>query len=143
MTLKRTNAGEIYFGEAKWTPWDTIDCLVEIEETGEVLEFHATPWDEEDYGRELFEMLSTKYVDQVTACPQEEKDDAYAREVRFERDTLLRESDWTAGKDVQLENEAEWMAYRQALRDITDSPDFPHSVVLPTPPEATTNTYSA
>lgn len=55
--------------------------------------------------------------------------------VRAERDRRLAACDWVTlraqetGKPVL----APWMAYRQALRDITDQPD-PLAVVWPTPP---------
>ena len=45
MTLKRLESGEIYFGEPKWTAYDTIKCLVQLEETEEIVEFNATPYD--------------------------------------------------------------------------------------------------
>lgn len=52
-----------------------------------------------------------------------------------QRDKLLQESDWTQNRDVVLSNDAEWKAYRQALRDITETFDpFVEDVVWPTPP---------
>ena len=41
--------------------------------------------------------------------------------VRKERDNLLKQTDWRAGKDVTLSTA--WREYRQALRDITEHPD--------------------
>ena len=64
MTLKRLENGEIHFGDARWTDEGTIICNVEDDTYG-VIEFHATPDDVEPHGVELFEMLSTKYSDQV------------------------------------------------------------------------------
>ena len=64
MTLKRLSNGEIHFGNPRWTEEGTITCIVEDDVHG-ILEFHATPYDEESHGVELFEMLSTKYSDQV------------------------------------------------------------------------------
>ncbi|WP_202758170.1 tail fiber assembly protein [Delftia acidovorans] len=55
--------------------------------------------------------------------------------VRAERDRRLAACDWVtlraqeAGEPVP----APWMAYRQALRDITNQPD-PLAIVWPTPP---------
>jgi len=37
-------------------------------------------------------------------------------QIRFVRNSALRESDWRAGKDVVLSNP--WKEYRQALRDL-------------------------
>ena len=55
--------------------------------------------------------------------------------VRTERDRLLSASDWTQLPDVSLstEKKAEWTAYRQALRDITNQTD-PFSISWPTDP---------
>lgn len=43
------------------------------------------------------------------------------RLLRIERDRLLAETDWTQNRDVTLSNDAEWAAYRQALRDLPDN----------------------
>jgi hypothetical protein len=55
--------------------------------------------------------------------------------VRVERDRLLVECDWTQLPDVPLETRDAWAAYRQALRDLTDQPGFPGTVVWPVPPK--------
>ena len=38
--------------------------------------------------------------------------------LRSKRNRKLSESDWTQTNDIRLENEEEWVAYRQALRDL-------------------------
>ena len=45
------------------------------------------------------------------------------KELRFERDLKLAETDWTQGADSPLTDskKTEWATYRQSLRDITDS----------------------
>lgn len=55
--------------------------------------------------------------------------------VRIERDKKLAASDWTTLADVPLSSEAraQWVLYRQALRDVTSQPD-PGSINWPTPP---------
>ena len=131
MTLKRLENGEIYFGKAKWTPWGTIDCLVQHEETGEVLNFHATPYDELEYGRELFMMLSRKYKSKVTPCSEEEKYDAFSKDVRGERDYLLKRTDWTQTPDVPEATRKKFTEYRQALRDVTSQEGFPFEIEWP------------
>ena len=142
MTLKRLDNGEIYFGEPKWTPWDTIDCLVQIEETDEIVPFNATSFDPEDYGRELFEMISTTYATQIAPCSDEEKSSAVAAQVLSRRNADLAASDWIANKDVELENQTDWLRYRQALRDITLQEGYPFDVVYPTQPPLTHSNYS-
>ena len=43
------------------------------------------------------------------------------RLLRIERDRLLQQTDWTQNRDVTLANDAEWAAYRQALRDLPNT----------------------
>lgn len=50
------------------------------------------------------------------------------------RNSLLLDSDWTQLSDVPLANKSEWVTYRQALRDITEQPGFPHNIVWPVAP---------
>lgn len=55
--------------------------------------------------------------------------------VRAERDRLLAESDWVVPRAFETNTPvpAEWLAYRQALRDITKQRN-PFQVVWPTAP---------
>ena len=46
-------------------------------------------------------------------------------EVRKKRNELLEESDFSVLSDVPMTNAQEWETYRQALRDITELPNFP------------------
>lgn len=59
------------------------------------------------------------------------------KNVRAMRDQKLQESDWTQLPDVPLTSEqrAEWVTYRQALRDVTDQAD-PFSITWPIAPAA-------
>lgn len=59
--------------------------------------------------------------------------DISAQEERVLRDELLRQSDWAVLPDAPLSDEKkqEWMAYRQALRDIPQQSGFPEQVVMP------------
>ena len=140
MTLKRLENGEIYFGEAKWTATGTIDCLVQMEDNDEIIPFHATPYDPEDYGRELFNMLSTKYVDQVASQPEAERDAELSGAAKLRRSTELKSSDWVANGDVMLTNQVEWLQYRQDLRDITLQEGYPVTIEWPTRPAVTYST---
>lgn len=56
-------------------------------------------------------------------------------EVRFNRDELLRNSDWTQLNDapITLEKKTAWATYRQQLRDITMQSD-PFNIVWPSNP---------
>ena len=57
--------------------------------------------------------------------------------VRKNRNRLLAASDWVITKAFESNTTppAEWVAYRQALRDITGQEGFPHTVTYPTQPE--------
>ena len=62
----------------------------------------------------------------IVELSQEQK----AKNIRDQRTMLLKETDWWAVQDRTM-SQAE-KDYRQALRDITDQPTFPDSVVWPT-----------
>ena len=59
-----------------------------------------------------------------------------AAEMRAERDRRLGASDWTMLLDVSLSDQKRtaWVAYRQALRDVTSQPGFPADISWPTSP---------
>jgi hypothetical protein len=69
--------------------------------------------------------------------PQPPTDAELAAIVRGERARRLRFSDWTQMADITTTSASRnaWRAYRQALRDITEQPGFPHEVTWPTPPD--------
>ena len=58
------------------------------------------------------------------------------QQMRSQRNRLLAACDWTQVADVKLTDEqrAAWSAYRQALRDVPEQPDFPWQVTWPTAP---------
>jgi hypothetical protein len=61
-------------------------------------------------------------------------DEDIADRVRGERNMRLLTSDWTQLPDVPVETKEQWAIYRQALRDVTNQPGFPHDVVWPVAP---------
>ena len=56
-----------------------------------------------------------------------------AEQLRTHRNELLAASDWTQVADAPVDKAA-WATYRQALRDITLSADFPWDAVWPDAP---------
>ena len=81
------------------------------------------------------------HPDEMVTYTQEELDERerlsqeLAQEfLRQERNQLLAESDWTQSRDVILSNDAEWAAYRQALRDLPANTEDPLEPVWPTKP---------
>jgi hypothetical protein len=88
----------------------------------------------------------TKYIvgpvftdtEDATAAEQEAAykqriDDEAAKRVREERTELLSNTDWTQLVDAPVDA-SPWATYRQALRDITSQPGFPHNVTWPEEP---------
>ena len=78
------------------------------------------------------------YTVEVTAKTEEELTadrESKSAEVRKQRDELLAQSDWRVIKAMEQNGqvESEWAIYRQALRDITNQPEFP-DIELPTQP---------
>jgi len=59
-----------------------------------------------------------------TWATQQLPEDQASDNVRGYRNSLLRDTDWTALSDVTMS--AEMTTYRQALRDITDHANFPY-----------------
>ena len=57
-------------------------------------------------------------------------------QIRFQRNKLLLECDWTQLVDTQLtsEKKIEWQTYRQLLRDVTLQSD-PYNIIWPDEPE--------
>jgi hypothetical protein len=56
-----------------------------------------------------------------------------AATARADRNARLAACDWTQLSDAQCDQTA-WAAYRQSLREVSEQPGFPRSVVWPTPP---------
>jgi len=54
--------------------------------------------------------------------------------LRFERNQLIKETDWVAGEDVPQSLKDKWYSYRQALRDITETYSSLDDVVWPEKP---------
>ncbi len=59
---------------------------------------------------------------------------ALAGQIREQRDQKLRATDWTQLPDVPAATRAAYLAYRQALRDLTEQPGFPRKVEWPVAP---------
>jgi hypothetical protein len=139
-TLGRSKSGELMFQNPRWTPIDTIRVDVFIE--GEWHEYHCTDYDDAAHGQELWKQLTTTYVNEVAACTDEEKYEWAESDIKSMRNVALRETDWLACVDVELENHDEWLEYRQALRDITSQPGYPFDVIIPEKPRRTRNIFN-
>lgn len=78
------------------------------------------------------EAIST-YAAMVRAARLEYGREVNLRNLRFQRDRLLDQTDWWMMPDRTATDEQ--IAYRQALRDITDTYTSIEDVVWPTKPE--------
>lgn len=68
--------------------------------------------------------------------PEQPSEELLSGIVRLKRNTLLGACDWTVLPDapVSESKRSEWIEYRMALRDITEQPGFPASIVWPESP---------
>jgi len=75
-------------------------------------------------------------VDAQTTAYRANVDAKAAEGARSTRTTLLADSDWTQMADTALstEKKAEWVTYRQALRDLPSASGWPHTHTMPTKP---------
>lgn len=73
----------------------------------------------------------TEQADWIIACTESRWE-----EIRVQRNQLLSQSDWTQLNDVPLtaEQKAQWVTYRQQLRDITNQAN-PEEIEWPAVPE--------
>ena len=85
--------------------------------------------------RDGIECIKGKWYTKYSIRQQDKEpiDKQRADGVRIRRDNLIKESDWRAVSDRELE--PEWKEYRQALRDISKQEGFPHDVKWPTDPD--------
>jgi len=112
--------------------FNSVDCEIEHPEYGWI-PFTASPSDPEEYGRDLYnEIIQSQNI----APYQPPSDDAVAEEIRSIRNSLITKTDWTQLPDVPEKIKSEWAAYRQALRDVPEQPDFPYNIVWPDKPNS-------
>ena len=101
-----------------------------------------TAWIEKD----MFEPLDVLDENgaEVTITKEAQEAEYQAGLVRIEemkarkkRDLLLNASDWysTRAYETNSPMATEWVAYRQALRDVTEQEGFPNEITWPTQPE--------
>ena len=69
------------------------------------------------------------------ATVEQERIEGLKKQVRAERDLLLKECDYIAMPDYPMADKSAWEKYRQDLRDVTDQSGYPESVDWPVKPE--------
>ena len=121
-----------------YTETGAIDCEIDHPDHGWI-PFTASPDDSEEHGRALFDEIEAKGGVAPYEPPPPPADEQLAAEARTKRNQLLADSDWTQLPDARnamgTDKAAEWDAYRQALRDITEQAGFPREIEWPTKPE--------
>lgn len=72
----------------------------------------------------------------VDTRSEDKKYAAVVEHISMVRKELLTSSDWTQlpNGPLSIQQQQDWAAYRQALRDITIQPEYPLNVVWPVPP---------
>ena len=83
-----------------------------LESTGEVIPFTASPDDEYDYGRDLYEQLNTTDLSSVTPYTDGDRLTQDEKDARSQRNTLLKSCDWTQGADVPVGIKTSWLTVR-------------------------------
>jgi hypothetical protein len=118
-----------------------IDLTIKWDGINEEYPFTASPTDVEAHGRAIFAAAVggeygpvAEYLPPPAPTPEE-----LAAQATAKRNQLLAESDWTQLPDARAamgaEKAAEWDAYRQALRDITDQSGYPSEINWPVKPQ--------
>lgn len=129
-----------YANKPKWVDQahTTIDLIVRFEEINEDLPFHATPYDVEEHGRDVFERAKNGEFGVVAEWtpPTTEQ---LAAQARAKRDALLSEVDSIVGNPLRWASfsqtqQTAWADYRQALLDVPQQPGFPNTINWPTKP---------
>lgn len=88
--------------------------------------------------RDGVEQINGKWYTKYSVADMEQeaiaaKDAEQAKSARDQRNTKLKDSDWTQVADAPVDKTA-WATYRQALRDITAQEGFPWTIDWPVNP---------
>jgi hypothetical protein len=81
--------------------------------------------------------MEMTFEEQLAQIQAQDQRVAQEIEARMRRDNELIRSDVTVTRAYEsgVPVSAEWVAYRQALRDIPQQPGFPENIQWPTKPE--------
>jgi hypothetical protein len=114
-----------------------IDCDVDFDDLPEALvPFSAVASGDYPHTHEIFARCVAgdfgAIAEYVPPPPPTTEELAYG--VRYRRDKLLAETDWTQAADVSQATKDKWAPYRQALRDVPEQSGFPTEIVWPTKP---------
>jgi hypothetical protein len=123
-----------YANNPKWVDeaHTSIELTVRFEEIAEDLPFHATPDDNEEHGRDIFERAKGGEFGVIAEWtpPTTEQ---LVENARGQRDALLSEVDRIVGNPLRWASfsqaqQTAWANYRQALLDVPQQPGFPNTI---------------
>ncbi|MBB2918344.1 tail fiber assembly protein [Cupriavidus alkaliphilus] len=133
--MKYDDVKEPIYGSEDGT---VIFCRVKFDGMSDYVPFGAAAHDCTEHGRRIHaELMDGKYGPIASYAEHlASRQDEYDGLARAQRDTFLRESDWVMLRSIETGRPvpAEWLAYRQALRDAPTQPGWPMSVVWPVSP---------
>jgi len=89
--------------------------------------------DHKDYGKTVQQIIGSDIITDSMITEHREKDTW--EQIRYHRNKLLIECDWTQGADVPSAIKTPWATYRTSLRDITTAATTA-DVVWPTKPSS-------
>lgn len=121
------------YRNAQYTEDGRINCEIEHSKFGWI-PFTADSNDVEEFGRNLFEQISSNGDIVEFVPPLGPSEEEIALKVRSKRNSLLSSSDWTQLPDAPVD-QAAWANYRQNLRNIPNQEGFPENVIWPIEPE--------
>lgn len=127
-----------YAKNPKWinAEHSRIDLIAKFEHINYEVPFTADPNDSAAHGRNIFTRAAAGEFGPVAEYvpPPSPTEEQMAEQVRYQRDRLLVETDWTQAADVPQATKDKWAPYRQALRDVPEQEGFPFNVVWPNKP---------
>ena len=100
---------------------------------------HKTEWSMQNGDYNTLEWYSQDIpkptLQEINQIREKIKTEKPWKHLRTTRNSTLSETDWTQTNDIGLENEDEWVAYRQALRDLPANIGDPINPVWPEQPQ--------
>jgi hypothetical protein len=130
-----------YAKNPKWVDkaHTSIELIVNFEEIGKDVPFHATPNDTEEHGRDVFARAVANEFGVIAEWTPPTTEEL-SEQARWKRNALLQEIDVIVGNPLRWasfssEQQKEWADYRQTLLDVPQQAGFPNTINWPTKPE--------
>lgn len=125
----------VYGREPVWVTEDrtALNLIVSFAELNGEMLFTATSYDDLPHGRDIFARACAGEFGEVAAYVPPTTEQLSAT-LRYQRDMLLKDCDWTQLPDIPQSIKDVWAIYRQQLRDVPLQTNFPYQVEWPVPP---------